>query len=123
MPAMLDIREIYRFPNDPVRYGGELHWDVLRLWHEMNKALESSSLPKLESIGIDTWGVDYALLGERGNLIENPYHYRDARTEGIMDSGVCANTARKHLFYYRHSVPPVQHLVSALCSLSSRLPG
>jgi rhamnulokinase len=59
--GILDIREIYRFPNDPVRCGGQLHWDVLRLWHEMNRALESSSLPKLESVGIDTWGVDYAL--------------------------------------------------------------
>lgn len=84
--GLLDVSEIYRFPNEPVQYRGELHWDVLRLWHEMKKALESTSLPKLESIGIDTWGVDFALLGERGNLIENPYHYRDARTEGIMDA-------------------------------------
>ena len=95
--GILDIREIYRFPNDPVRYGGQLHWDVLRLWHEMNKALESSSLPKLESIGIDTWGVDYALLGERGNLLENPYHYRDARTEGIMDT-VFAQIPRENIY-------------------------
>jgi rhamnulokinase len=95
--GVLDVREVYRFPNDPVRHGGELHWDVLRLWHEMNKALESTSLPKLESIGIDTWGVDYALLGERGNLLENPYHYRDARTEGIMDA-VFAQVPRENIY-------------------------
>ncbi len=95
--GILNIREIYRFPNDPVRTGGQLHWDVLRLWHEMNRALESSSLPRLESIGIDTWGVDYALLGERGNLLENPYHYRDARTEGIMDT-VFAQIPRENIY-------------------------
>ena len=95
--GILSIREIYRFPNDPVRCGSQLHWDVLRLWHEMNRALESSSLPELESIGIDTWGVDYALLGERGNLLENPYHYRDARTEGIMDK-VFAQIPRENIY-------------------------
>jgi rhamnulokinase len=76
---------------------GELHWDILRLWHEMKKALESPSLPKLESMGIDTWGVDFALLGERGNLLENPYHYRDARTEGIMDA-VFAQVPRESIY-------------------------
>jgi rhamnulokinase len=84
--GILDVCEIYRFPNDPVRYRGELHWDILRLWHEIKRTFESSSLPKLESVGIDTWGVDFALLGEQGKLLENPYHYRDARTEGIMDA-------------------------------------
>jgi rhamnulokinase len=79
---VLNTSEIYRFPNEPVRYCGELHWDILRLWQEMQKALKSSSLPKLDSIGIDSWEVDYALLGERGNLLENPFHYRDTRTEG-----------------------------------------
>jgi sugar (pentulose or hexulose) kinase len=91
------MSEICRFPNEPVQYCGELHWDILRLWHEMKKALESPSIPKLESIGIDTWGVDYALLGERGNLIENPYHYRDERTEGIMDA-VFALTPRENIY-------------------------
>ena len=95
--GMLDVSEIYRFPNEPVQYCGELHWDILRLWHEMKKALESPSLPKLESIGIDTWGVDYALLGERGNLLENPYHYRDATHRRNHGCGVCADAARKHL--------------------------
>ncbi len=82
----LDIREIYRFPNEPVRYRGELHWDMPRLWHEIKKALDSSSLPQIESVGVDAWGVDFALLGEQGVLIENPYHYRDSRTEGMMDA-------------------------------------
>ncbi|MBN1569004.1 MAG: rhamnulokinase [Acidobacteria bacterium] len=94
---VLRISEIYRFPNEPVQYCGELHWDILRLWHEMKKALDSPSLPRLDSVGIDTWGVDYALLGERGNLLENPYHYRDARTEGIMDA-VFAVIPRENIY-------------------------
>ncbi len=95
--GVLDVREIHRFANDPVRYGAGLHWDILRIWHEMNKALESSFLPKLDGIGIDTWGVDYALLGERGNLLENPYHYRDARTDGIMDA-VFEQVAKENIY-------------------------
>jgi rhamnulokinase len=93
----LTVSEIYRFPNEPVFYNGGLHWDILRLWHEIKKTFESSSLPKLDSIGIDTWGVDFALLGERGALIENPYHYRDARTEGIMNE-VFARVPREKIY-------------------------
>jgi rhamnulokinase len=82
----LTISEIHRFPNEPVRYGGELHWDVPRLWLEMQRGLDRLGGPSLESIGVDTWGCDYALLGERGNLLENPFCYRDARTDGVMQA-------------------------------------
>ena len=81
--GVLAIEEIHRFANEPVRYNGELHWDAPRLWLEMRRALKIA--PELDAIGVDTWGVDYALLGERGTLLENPYHYRDARTEGVME--------------------------------------
>ena len=82
----LDLREIRRFPNEPVRQNGSLFWDVLRLWHEMTQALESAAGARLTSVGVDGWGVDYALIGERGNLLENPYHYRDVRNEGMMEA-------------------------------------
>jgi rhamnulokinase len=95
--GMLTVREVYRFPNEPVQCRGNLHWDILRLFHEMKLALEVWDLPKLESIGIDTWGVDYALLGERGNLLANPHHYRDARTEGMIDK-VCAHVSREKIY-------------------------
>jgi rhamnulokinase len=95
--GILEISEICRFPNEPVRCRGELHWDILRLWHEIKKALESSLPPRIESIGIDTWGVDFALLGENGKLIENPYHYRDSRTEGMMDA-VFARIPREQIY-------------------------
>jgi rhamnulokinase len=82
----LGLREIRRFPNEPVRQNGSLFWDVLRLWHEMTQALESAADARLTSVGVDGWGVDYALIGERGNLLENPYHYRDVRNEGMMEA-------------------------------------
>jgi rhamnulokinase len=83
--GILTTEEVHRFPNEPVEYGGALHWDVARLWVEVRKALARLGEVELAGIGVDAWGVDYALLGERGELIENPYHYRDRRTEGIME--------------------------------------
>ena len=87
----LEIEELRRFPNEPVRYNGELHWDVPRLWHEMQSALAAAGAGQaVASIGVDTWGVDYALLGESGALLENPYHYRDQRTAGMVEKAFAA---------------------------------
>jgi rhamnulokinase len=81
--GILTTQEIHRFPNEPVEYGGSLHWDIPRLWLEMRKSL-SCLESRVSSIGVDAWGVDYALLGERGELLQNPFHYRDRRTQGVM---------------------------------------
>jgi rhamnulokinase len=83
--GILTTEEVHRFPNNPVESGGSLHWDVARLWFEMRKALSGLQNRELAGIGVDAWGVDYALLGERGELLQNPYHYRDRRTEGVME--------------------------------------
>jgi len=83
--GILTTEEVHRFANEPVEYGGSVHWDVARLWLEVRKALARLGEVELAGIGVDTWGVDYALLGERGELLENPYHYRDRRTEGVME--------------------------------------
>jgi rhamnulokinase len=84
----LSIEELRRFRNEPVRYGGALHWDAPRLWHEIQCALTaaagSGNADEIDSVAVDTWGVDYALLGENGALLENPFHYRDSRTDGVM---------------------------------------
>ena len=82
--GILMTEEVHRFANTPVEYGGSLHWDVARLWYEVREALTRVEGVELASIGVDAWGVDYSLLGERGELLENPYHYRDRRTEGII---------------------------------------
>ena len=83
---VLDIREIHRFSNEPVRQNGSLQWDILRLWLEMRRALERAEGTPVDSLGVDTWGCDFALIGEHGSLIQNPYHYRDVRTDGVMDA-------------------------------------
>ena len=83
--GILTIEEVHRFPNEPVEYGGSLHWDAPRLWFELRKALAGVEEMELAGIGVDAWGVDYALLGESGELLQNPYHYRDRRTQGLME--------------------------------------
>lgn len=97
--GVLTIRELHRFPNEPVRYGGGLHWDAPRLWLEIQKGLATASATgaRYSSIGVDAWGLDHALIGERGNLLENPYHYRDARTDGMMDR-VCAIVPAEEIY-------------------------
>lgn len=82
----LTLRELHRFPNDPVKLGDTLYWDVLRLFHEIKQSLlKAKAVCSPDSIGIDTWGVDFGLLDADGRLLENPVHYRDARTAGIFD--------------------------------------
>ncbi|MGI1692144.1 rhamnulokinase [Thermoanaerobacter uzonensis] len=83
----ITIEEIYRFPNEPVRMGGRLYWDFLRLFHELKNGLRiaASKGVQIHSIGIDTWGVDYGLLDKNDELIFNPVHYRDSRTNGVLE--------------------------------------
>src|SRR5579864_181746 len=64
--GILTSSEVHRFRNEPVEYGGSLHWDVARLWIEVRKALSCVEHVELAGIGVDAWGVDYALLGESG---------------------------------------------------------
>ena len=83
--GVITTEEVHRFANEPVEYAGSLHWDAPRLWLEMRHALCKLDHVELSGIGVDAWGVDYALLGERGELLQNPYHYRDKRTDGLME--------------------------------------
>lgn len=83
----LKVTEIHRFPNQPIAVGGHLHWDILRLLQELKiairKAFQEGFAP--QTFGIDTWGVDFGLLDANGELLGNPYHYRDPQTEGIIE--------------------------------------
>lgn len=82
--GVITTEEVDRFANEPVEYGGSLHWDIPKLWLEIRKTLSRQEV-ELSGIGVDAWGVDYALLGEHGELLLNPYHYRDKRTDGVME--------------------------------------
>ncbi|MBI3971503.1 MAG: rhamnulokinase [Chloroflexi bacterium] len=91
----LTLEEVRRFPNGPIRVSvapagraphEALHWNVLALWREIKAGMADfrSRFGVPASIGIDTWGVDYALLGSDGALLGNPYNYRDPRTNGML---------------------------------------
>ncbi len=80
------IEEVQRFPNVPVRVGGTLHWDALRLFGDIATGLrKAGAAGDVASVAVDTWGVDFGLLDERGRLLANPVHYRDARTDGMVE--------------------------------------
>ncbi len=81
----LRLEELHRFSNSGVRVLGSLHWDPLRLFDEMKVGLRAAAAHMPVSLGVDTWGVDYALLDRNGVLVGNPYHYRDSRTNGVME--------------------------------------
>ena len=83
----LNLEEIHRFPNGGIRVLNSLHWDVLRLWDDMKTALSMCAQKHvdLSGIGIDTWGVDFGLLGRGDVLLGFPYHYRDSRTNGMLE--------------------------------------
>lgn len=83
----LALEEVHRFPNGPVRVHGHLRWDVLRMWSEIQHGLRlAATRGGLSCLGVDTWGVDFGLLDPAGNLVGNPYHYRDSLTDGMMEA-------------------------------------
>src|SRR5215207_963144 len=82
----VSLEEVHRFPNTSVRLPDGLHWDVLRFLSEIKDGLaKAMRKEEIEGIGIDSWGVDFGLLDGEGALVSNPYHHRDARTEGMME--------------------------------------
>jgi rhamnulokinase len=84
----LEMDEIHRFPNGPVRLFESLHWDLLRLFDEVKTAIRKGAARAglLDGIGVDTWGVDFGLVGRGNTLLANPVHYRDARTDGMLEA-------------------------------------
>ncbi len=84
----LELEEIHRFSNGPIEDAGSLRWDFERLFSEIKQGIRKAAkhaTAQLWGIGIDTWGVDFGLLDADGKLIENPYHYRDSQTNGMME--------------------------------------
>ena len=82
-PGTLQLDEVGRFDNIPVRVGGTLHWDALRIYHGVLDGLRAAG--RVDSIGVDSWGVDFGLLDADGRLLGNPVHYRDRRTDGVPE--------------------------------------
>jgi rhamnulokinase len=86
-PGRLELAEVARFGNVPVRAGGTLHWDILRLYRGVLDGLRAADrhAGPIASAGVDSWGVDFGLLDRDGGLLANPVHYRDGRTTGVLD--------------------------------------
>src|SRR5437762_4416938 len=93
----LRLEEVHRFPNDPVAVCGTTHWDVLRLWREVQAGIANGLSHQPASLGVDAWGVDFALLDAHGELLGNPVHYRDPRTEGMLER-VFARVPKEQVF-------------------------
>jgi rhamnulokinase len=95
----LQLEVVHRFPNGPVRTLDTMHWDVLRLYSEMLAAMRRCTADKgsVDSLGVDTWGVDFGLLGRDGTLLGNPRHYRDPHTEEILEQAF-ARVPRAEVF-------------------------
>ncbi len=98
--ARLRIEEVHRFGNGPVHVGPRSYWDLLGLWTHVLDGLRSARSRlggQIVSVGVDTWGVDFALLGRGGELLGNPRHYRDHHTDGILERAL-AIVPREEIF-------------------------
>ncbi len=84
----LTLEEVHRFENGPVAVGDRLQWDLLHQWENIQQGLRAAATKygdRIRSVGVDTWGVDFGLLGRGDELLGNPCHYRDSRTEGMIE--------------------------------------
>ncbi len=82
----INMTQIHRFSNDPVEVNGTFYWDIMRLFFEIKQGIAKAlAHAKIDAIGIDTWGVDFALIDEHGQMLKNPVHYRDERTYKVVD--------------------------------------
>ncbi|MCA9118483.1 MAG: rhamnulokinase, partial [Planctomycetaceae bacterium] len=82
----LTLGEVHRFENDPVHVQNRMHWNLLGLWQQIRKGLSiaAGGPSQVLSVGVDSWGVDYVFLDRNGDWIGPGYHYRDARTRGML---------------------------------------
>lgn len=85
----LDIEEIHRFENNPVTEDGTLYWNIDALWSEVKTSLRAArDAGGFDSVAVDTWGVDFGLLDKKGKLTGRPVHYRDNRTDNILEKAL-----------------------------------
>jgi len=96
----LVLEEVYRFENGPVVAAGRMYWDLLNQWTHVQQGLQAAAAKygdRIASVGVDTWGVDFGLLGRGDELLGNPYHYRDSRTAGMYEKAF-AIVPREEIF-------------------------
>jgi rhamnulokinase len=96
----LELAEVHRFTNGPVMLAGRMVWDLPRQWDDIREGLRHAGAAygsRVASVGVDTWGVDYALLAASDELLGNPYCYRDQRTAGMFEKAF-ALVPREEIF-------------------------
>jgi rhamnulokinase len=95
----IELTELHRFLNTPVQLPTGLYWDALRLFHEICEGIRSAAASgvALDGLAVDTWGVDFGLIGSNGELLQNPRHYRDERTQGVPEE-VFTRVSREEIF-------------------------
>ncbi len=100
----LRLEEVHRFENGPIDMGGKLYWNLPGLWTSVRQGLSAAAVAvgrgTIASVGVDTWGVDFGLLGRNDELLGNPYHYRDGRTNGMLEKAFSV-VGREEIF--RHT--------------------
>lgn len=104
----LEIEEVHRFPNGPVDLAGTLYWDLPSLWQNIKEGLvKASAKSSLTSVAVDTWGVDFGLLGRGDTLLGNPVHYRDSRTDNVVEEAY--KTVSSQDLFRRTGLQSAQH--------------
>ena len=120
----LRLDEVHRFANGPTAAGGQLYWDLLGLWTQIQDGLRVAGEKygaAVTSIGIDTWGVDFGLLGRNDELLGNPRHYRDPQHSGDGRAGVADGQSRGDLCRDRPAVHGAEHALPAAGDAAIRI--
>ncbi len=96
----ISLQQVHRFANAPVEQQNSLRWDFTKIFSEIKTGIKKAFAvtSNIESIGVDTWGVDFGLIDENGTLIENPCHYRDKRNEGVLEKA-CKILPKKDIYF------------------------
>lgn len=105
----IELHEVHRFTTYSIKYEGGFFWDILAIYQEIIDGLKKAQKSfgsNFESIGVDTWGVDYVLLDQDNRLLGYPYHYRDNRTDNIMEKAF--STVPKEEIYKRTGIQFMQ---------------
>ncbi|MFF2446632.1 rhamnulokinase family protein [Neobacillus sp. NPDC058068] len=120
----LHLEEIHRFPNYPVQLTGHYYWDILRIYQEMKNGMVKSihkGYKTIESLSIDTWGVDFGLLSATGELLGNPYSYRDPQTTDSLTE-LLKITSKEELFMLTGIEPAAINTICQLLAIQERNP-
>jgi rhamnulokinase len=103
----MTVEEVHRFPNVPVWVSGSLYWDALRIFQEVKTGLaKGGEAGEISGVAVDSWGVDFALLDGQGELLSNPRHYRDPRTDGMMEQAF--RLVPREEIYYKTGIQFIQ---------------